>query len=182
MSPGAGAIALRSPIRLARRACVFLDRDGVLNERILDGYVTTWDAFRWKPDALEALATLARAGWPTIVVSNQSCVGRGILAPEALVEIMHEMTVRLEENGSPLSAWYCCPHAPDAGCDCRKPRPGMLLRAAAELGLDPSACHMIGNTPSDVDAGSAAGCTTHRIDAGDPRAFVRVAEAIAARA
>lgn len=179
MSEGAGAIAWRSPAQPATGACVFVDRDGVLNERNDDGYVLTWSDFRWRPDALAALATLARAGWPIVVVSNQSCVGRGLLAPEALVDIMDRMTKRLDENGSPLAAWYCCPHAPDAGCDCRKPKPGMLRRAARELGFDLAACHMVGDTETDIEAGAAAGCATHRIDASEPDAFERVAKSIA---
>jgi len=164
----------------ASGACVFVDRDGVVNERILDGYVLTWSDFRWRPDALASLAALAKAGKPIVVVSNQSCVGRGLLGADALVDIMDRMAARLEENGSPLTAWYCCPHAPDAGCDCRKPKPGMLRRAARELGFDLAACHMIGDTESDVAAGAAAGCATHRIDPSDPRAFARVAASISA--
>jgi D-glycero-D-manno-heptose 1,7-bisphosphate phosphatase len=178
VSEGAGAIAWRSPAPRASDACVFVDRDGVVNERILGGYVLSWNEFRWRPDALAALATLAKAGWPIVVVSNQSCVGRGLLAPKALVDIMDRMTARLEEDGSPLAAWYCCPHAPDAGCDCRKPKPGMLRRGARELGYDLASCHMIGDTESDVAAGAAAGCTTHLIDAADPTAFARVAGSI----
>jgi len=179
MSEGAGAIAWRSASARADR-CVFVDRDGVINERVLDGYVLTWDDFHWRPNALAALAALAKSGWPIVVVSNQSCVGRGLLAADALVDIMHRMTERLAEIGSPVLAWYCCPHAPDAGCDCRKPKPGMLRRAARELGLGLAACHMIGDTESDVAAGAAAGCASHRIDPADPHAFARVAASIAA--
>jgi D-glycero-D-manno-heptose 1,7-bisphosphate phosphatase len=179
MNEGAGAIAWTSSVRPSNAACVFVDRDGVVNEGPHDGFVLTWNEFRWRSDALTALATLAKAGWPIVVVSNQSCVGRGLLAPEALVDIMDRMTSSLEANGSPLAAWYCCPHAPDAGCDCRKPKPGMLRRGARELGFDLASCHMIGDAETDMEAGAAAGCITHRIDAADPAAFERVAKSIA---
>jgi D-glycero-D-manno-heptose 1,7-bisphosphate phosphatase len=177
---GAGAIAWRSPVAGTGGACVFVDRDGVLNERNMNGYVLSWDEFKWRPDALRALRTLTNAGWPVVVVSNQSCVGRGLLDVETLVGMMNRMTRELEKNGSPLTAWYCCPHAPEAGCDCRKPKPGMLHRCARELSFDLARCHMIGDTETDAAAGVAAGCRTHLIDPAKSDSFARVAEAIAA--
>src|SRR4029077_17473481 len=107
-----------------------------------------------------------------------SCVGRGLLAPDTLFDIMRRMTIRLAENRSPLTAWYCCPHAPDAGCDCRKPKPGMLRRAAREMGFDLSRSYMIGDTDSDVAASRAAGCTTYRVDPAVPDAFASAARSI----
>jgi D-glycero-D-manno-heptose 1,7-bisphosphate phosphatase len=92
---------------------------------------------------------------------------------------MDRMTAALASSGVRLTAWYCCPHAPDGGCDCRKPKPGMLLRGAQEFGFDLSRSHMIGDTESDVAAGAAAGCITHLIDSSDASAFVRVATEIA---
>lgn len=179
MSPGAGALGWRSPLARHGGAAVFVDRDGVINERPGDGFVLTWDAFVLRPDAIAALRVLADAGVATIVVSNQSCVGRGLISAPDLVGIMDRMAALLAAEGGPLAAWYCCPHAPDAGCDCRKPKPGMLLRAIGEFGLDPSRSHMIGDTATDVAAGAAAGCATHLIDPSHPDAFLRVAEAIA---
>jgi D-glycero-D-manno-heptose 1,7-bisphosphate phosphatase len=175
---GAGALGWTSEERPAGPACVFVDRDGVINERIRDGYVLEWRRFVWRPDALEALRTLSRAHLPIVVVSNQSCVGRGILSQDTLVDIMARMTARLVENGSPLTAWYCCPHAPDASCDCRKPKPGMLVRCARELEFDLSISSMIGDTDSDIAAGVAAGCATYRIEDGGA-GFAETAETIA---
>jgi len=83
------------------------------------------------------------------------------------------MTMGLERENAPLAAWYCCPHAPDDGCDCRKPKPGMILRAIAEFGFDASRSHMIGDTATDALAGEAAGCVSHVIDPSDPNAFLR---------
>jgi len=171
--PGARALAWRSPEARAATTCVFIDRDGVVNERPGDGYVLAWAEFRFRPDAIAALRVLSEAQIPAIVVSNQSCVGRGLLKSEDLIDIMHRMTEHLERDQAPLAAWYCCPHAPDDGCDCRKPKPGMLLRAIAEFGLDASASHMIGDTATDSAAGEAAGCVTHLIDPADPNAFLK---------
>lgn len=179
MSPGARALAWRSPKAEASRRCVFVDRDGVINERPGDGFVLDWEAFHLRPDAVGALRALAKAGIPAIVVSNQSCVGRGLLKADALVAIMGRMTDLLDREGAPVAAWYCCPHAPDDGCDCRKPKPGMLLRAIDEFGLEAVGSHMIGDTASDVAAGEAAGCATHLIDPSDPNAFLNVVTEIA---
>ena len=174
MTPGARALAWRSPKASAASTCVFIDRDGVVNERPGDGYVLAWEEFRWRPDAIAALRVLEEAHIPAIVVSNQSCVGRGLLAEGDLVDIMRRMTERLEHEGAPLQAWYCCPHAPDDGCDCRKPKPGMLLRAIGEFRFDASKSHMIGDTATDIAAGETAGCVAHLIDPADPNAFLRV--------
>lgn len=178
MRPGAKALAWRSPATHASKTCVLLDRDGVINESPGLGWVLSWEEFRFRPDAVAALRVLAEAGIPAIVVSNQSCVGRGLLAERDLIDIMTRMTQHLEREGAPIAAWYVCPHAPHDGCDCRKPKPGMLLRAIAELELDAAASHMIGDTESDIAAGEGAGCVAHLIDSSDPGAFLRVATEI----
>jgi histidinol-phosphate phosphatase family protein len=178
VTPGARALAWRSPQASAGKACVFIDRDGVINERPGDGYVLAWEEFRFRPDAISALRVLAEAQIPTIVVSNQSCVGRGLLKQTGLIDIMDRMTQRLERENAPLAAWYCCPHAPDDGCDCRKPKPGMILRAIAEFGFDASRSHMIGDSATDAAAGEASGCVTHVIDPSDPNAFLRAVDVV----
>ncbi|HXW76785.1 MAG TPA: HAD-IIIA family hydrolase, partial [Candidatus Eremiobacteraceae bacterium] len=132
---------------------MFVDRDGVINERIAGGYVTDWDSFRWRPDAFEALATLARARLPIVVVSNQRCVALGLLTRDDLRIIMARMTAELDLRSSPIAAWYCCPHGDEDGCDCRKPKAGMLLRAAREFGFDLGSSYLIGDT--DIDAAAA---------------------------
>ena len=173
MTPGARALAWRSPQVPIGKTCVFVDRDGVVNERPGDGYVLAWEDFRFRPDAVAALRVLAEARIPSVVVSNQSGVGRGLMKQSSLIDIMKKMTEQLERENAPLAAWYCCPHAPDDGCDCRKPKPGMILRAIAEFGFDPARSHMIGDTASDIAAGESAGCITHLIDPSDPNAFLR---------
>jgi D-glycero-D-manno-heptose 1,7-bisphosphate phosphatase len=148
---------------LSRRA-VFLDRDGVLNERAAPHeYVRSWSEFRWLPGAPEAVAELAAAGFVPIVVSNQRGVARGLVSWEALAEIEAGMQRALAERGVRVEAWYYCPHDTVDGCDCRKPAPGLLLRAAEEWDVDTAASVMIGDSETDVIAGRAAGCLTVRV-------------------
>lgn len=175
---GARAVAWTPGDRLASPVCVFVDRDGVINERIADGFVLRWADFVFRDDALEALRILRDASLPVVVISNQSCVGRGLLTLDGLEAIMRAMVDRLGGRGTPLAAWYCCPHAPGDGCDCRKPKPGMLRRAASELGIDLARSHMIGDTETDVAAGAAAGCATYRVERADD--FTRIARRITA--
>ena len=119
MNEGAAAIGWRSPDAGTVDRAVFLDRDGVINVKAAPGeyILLEWEAFRFRPDAVASLLALNDAGWPLIVVSNQSCVGRGLLTADALVGIMEAMTAALHDAGIPLAAWYCCPHAPGDGCD-----------------------------------------------------------------
>lgn len=149
-----------------RRAAVFLDRDGVLIEdrdllvdaaqiRVLEGVP-------------EALNRLRAAGFRLVVVTNQPVVARGLITQRALDAIHARMQELLQQAGSPpLDAIYSCPHHPQAtlpeyrvACDCRKPRPGMLLSAACEHGLDLGASFLVGDRLTDVAAGSRAGCRT----------------------
>lgn len=139
------------------RPAAFLDRDGVLNKRPPEhDYVRSSDGFSLLPGAAGALRRLADAGYTLVVVSNQRGVARGLVTWETLSEI--EEIVRREAQVH--VAFYYCPHELSDACDCRKPAPGMLLRAARELGLDLSRSVMIGDAESDVDAGDAAGART----------------------
>lgn len=144
------------------RPAAFIDRDGVLNED--HGYVGRIEQFQWLPGAKAALARLQAAGYLLVVVTNQSGIARGYytLADfEALTAHMHQA---LADEGIRLDAVQYCPHLPDAqvaayrvDCDCRKPRPGMILQAAEALGIDLPASCLFGDKPSDIVAGRAAG-------------------------
>ncbi len=114
------------------RLGVLLDRDGVINRR-LDAGVRCVADFDFVPRALEALAFLNRIGAITVVVTNQANIGRQLLTLEQLNRIHAEMLERIRASGGRVDAIYFCPHTPADGCSCRKPAPGMLLRAAAEL-------------------------------------------------
>jgi histidinol-phosphate phosphatase family protein len=105
------------------------------------------------PGARAAIERLRSAGVPTAVVSNQSAVGRGRASPDE-VEAVNR---RIEDLLGPLGPWLVCPHAPGAGCSCRKPAPGLVFRAAAALGIPPERCVVIGDIGADVEAAAAAG-------------------------
>ena len=134
-----------------RPRAVLLDRDGTL---VVDvPYNGNPDRVRPVPRAREALDRLRRAGIALAVVSNQSGVARGVLR----LEQVHAVNQRVEEILGPLGLWFVCPHGPDDGCGCRKPAPGLVVQAAAALGVSPAECAVIGDTGADVDAARAAG-------------------------
>lgn len=135
---------------------VFLDRDGVLCEDRAD-YVKSRAEWRWVPGALEGAAALARAGRRLVVITNQACVGKGLVAPATLEDIHARMKADLAAAGAPLAGLYVCPHAPEAGCDCRKPKPGLILQAARELEVDLAASVFVGDALRDREAALAAG-------------------------
>lgn len=130
---------------------VLFDRDGTLIHDV--PYLTDPAGVRPVAGAPEVLAGLRSAGVRVGVVSNQSGVGRGLIRPDQLAAV----NARLADLLGPFDTFQVCPHAPEVGCPCRKPRPGMVLAAAEELGLDPAACVLIGDIGADVDAALAAG-------------------------
>lgn len=143
------------------RPAVFLDRDGVLNAALHQDWVRRPDQFVWLPGSVEAVRSLNALGWPVVLATNQSGVGRGIMSL-ADVEAVHEKMVQeLELGGAHLDGIVMCPHAPDDGCDCRKPRPGLFYQAADQLGLDLTRSVMIGDSERDLAASTAAGCACH---------------------
>jgi D-glycero-D-manno-heptose 1,7-bisphosphate phosphatase len=143
------------------RAGVLLDRDGVLNVRPPEHrYVESVDAFEWLPGACAALGILSRAGYKLAVVSNQRGVARGLVTWSTLRAVEARIQADLAPFGAQVAGFYYCPHERDEGCDCRKPRPGLLLEAAHELQLDLGLSTMIGDSEDDVKAGRAAGCYT----------------------
>lgn len=150
-----------SPLRpeLSGLKAVLLDRDGVLNVDRPD-CVHDWSEWRWIPGSAEAVGELASLGLRLALVTNQSCVGRGWVTPETLAETHRRMAVRLRECGAELESVHVCPHAPDAGCDCRKPAPGLFHAALAALGLQPEQCLAIGDSTRDHVAAAACGVPT----------------------
>ena len=137
---------------------VFLDRDGTI---VVDtGYLSSPDEVRLLPGAAEALRALRREGFLLVVVSNQSGIGRGLITPEQAEAVHARIVAELEREGVTIDASHYCPHAPDAGCRCRKPEPGLILDAAQALDVDLAGSFMVGNSASDVAAGKAAGCRT----------------------
>lgn len=139
------------------RRAVFLDRDGVINEN-RPNHVLTWADIDFLPGSFEALRRLSGSPLAIVVVTNQSAVGRGLLALEEMQAINAGVAAAVAAEGGRLDRIYACPHRPEDGCDCRKPQPGMLLQAAAELGLDLGASYFVGDAVSDVEAALAVGC------------------------
>ena len=135
---------------------IFVDRDGVINENRSD-YVKNWDEFRFLAGSKEAIARLTRAGHRIIVCTNQAGIARGIISVETVEEIHLRMMAEIAQAGGKIERVYYCPHAKDAGCFCRKPRPGMLLRARDELEIDMNDAVLIGDSITDVRAALAAG-------------------------
>jgi len=155
----------------ARRA-IFLDRDGVVIEDA--GLVTRAEEIRLLPGAADALACLKAAGFALVVVTNQAVVARGLLTEAEVTALERLLEAQLRAaSGVTLDGFYFCPHHPNATrpeyrevCACRKPRPGLLLRASGELGLDPTQSFMIGDRPTDLLAGQRAGCRTVWVQTG----------------
>jgi D-glycero-D-manno-heptose 1,7-bisphosphate phosphatase len=139
-----------------------LDRDGTINEQM--GYINHLDRFVLLPGAGRAIARLNRAGLAVVVVSNQSGLARGYFPKELIDQVHGRMRQELAVDEARLDGIYYCPHYPRANlaeyrvdCDCRKPRPGMLLKAAEELGLDLARSFVVGDRSSDLEAGRAVG-------------------------
>ncbi len=136
-------------------AAVLLDRDGVINEDS-PGYVLRWEEFRFLPGALEALAALGQMGLRLAIVTNQSAVGRGLLAEHELAAIHQLMLDRCVRSGARIEGIFVCSHAPWEGCDCRKPRPGLFRSALAALNERAERCVAVGDSIADLRAAAAA--------------------------
>jgi D-glycero-D-manno-heptose 1,7-bisphosphate phosphatase len=141
---------------------VFLDRDGTIV--VEKGYITVADDIELIPGAAAAIVRLRQAGWKVFVVTNQGCVAKGMITEDELGAIHFRMVAMLGAEGAEVDGIYACIHHPEGSvpdysyaCDCRKPLPGLLERAATEHGVDLSSSVMIGDTLRDIDAGRAVG-------------------------
>jgi histidinol-phosphate phosphatase family protein len=145
------------PAQIDERWTLFLDRDGVLNERIVDDYVRTWEDWVWNEGVLEAIATLSKRFGSIVIVTNQRGIARGFYSVQDLEAIHTRMLDEIKTAGGRIQAVYHCPHDKDTGCACRKPLPGMLLRAARENAkIDLKMALMVGDSNSDMEAAKAA--------------------------
>jgi D-glycero-D-manno-heptose 1,7-bisphosphate phosphatase len=150
-------------VLVVKKKAVFLDRDGTIN--IEKNYLHRVEDFEFILGAPEAIRRLRQAGFLIIVVTNQSGVARGMFGLPAVEKLHQHMQAELGKIGAAIDAFYICPHHPLEGqgdlrrdCDCRKGKPGLLLRAAADYDVDLSRSYMIGDKRADVEAGRAAGC------------------------
>ena len=154
---------------------MFVDRDGTLIEEA--GYLNDITRLRLFPFTVDAVRQLNRGGFAVVVITNQSGVARGIVAEAFVAEAHRHIEDRLGAGGAELSGFYYCPHHPDAAidslrqtCDCRKPLPGLIRRAAAALDLDLTRSYTVGDRWQDVEAGRAAGTRTIMVRTGYGRA------------
>lgn len=164
----AGGIVKARKLTDPQRA-IFLDRDGTINKYV--GFLRSIDDFELLPGVAEAIRMINSSGYLAIVASNQPVIARGEVTVDELNEIHNKMETLLGAEGAYLDAIYYCPHHPHKGfegeipelkidCDCRKPKPGLLLRAAADYNIDLSRSWMIGDSENDIRAGINAGCRT----------------------
>jgi len=136
---------------------VFVDRDGVINQRLPGDYVRSWDQFRFLPGARAGLRLLREAGHLLVVVTNQRGIGRGLMSEADLAALHRRMQVELVRAGAGVDAIFHCPHDLGEGCNCRKPKPGMIEQALARFPIDTARSWVVGDSLSDLEAGWAVG-------------------------
>ncbi|MGQ7816465.1 D-glycero-beta-D-manno-heptose 1,7-bisphosphate 7-phosphatase [Metapseudomonas furukawaii] len=136
---------------------LILDRDGVINEDS-DAYIKCLEEWIPIPGAIAAIARLSRAGWTVAVATNQSGIARGYYDLATLDAMHARLREMVEEQGGELGIIQYCPHGPDEGCDCRKPRPGMLRRIAEHYGVELAGVWFVGDSIGDLDAALAVDC------------------------
>ncbi len=140
------------------RRYVLLDRDGTINVDV--HYLSHPDQLILLPGAAEGLRRLQVSGFGLIVLTNQSGVGRGYFDEARVMAIHAHLTAMLAAEGVTFDGFYVCPHGPEAGCICRKPRPGLVEKAAVEHGFDPRQTYMVGDKHADIALGRAVGAVT----------------------
>jgi D-glycero-D-manno-heptose 1,7-bisphosphate phosphatase len=144
---------------------VSLGRDGILNE-YREGHVTAPEEWQPVAGALEAVARINHAGWHTVVATNQSGIGRGMIDMSAVNAVHAHMNQQLQVQGGRIDAVFFCPHTAEDGCDCRKPKPGLMLDIGRRYGVDLSHVPMVCDTVRDLIAAQAAGCEPHLVLSG----------------
>ena len=138
---------------------IFLDRDGVINRK-RDNYVKSIKELEIFPDIGEGILKLKKMGFLIIVITNQSAINREILTVDELEKIHLTIQRFLEEKNCKIDKFYFCPHRPDENCNCRKPKPGLLLQAINDFSINASESWMIGDCLTDIQAGEKVGCKT----------------------
>ncbi len=139
---------------------IFLDRDGVINKEV--SYLSDPKNFEFIEGSIEALKILKRKGFLLIIITNQAGIARGLFTEETLMAIHDKMKNILKKNNLHIDDIYYCPHHPEftGPCDCRKPNPGMILKAILKYNIDLSNSYMVGDTLNDIETGNAARCKT----------------------
>lgn len=171
-----------------KQKAIFLDRDGTINKYV--GFLTKPEQFELIPGVADAVKMINKSGYLAIVVTNQPVIARGECTWEELRAIHDKMETELGRDGAFIDAIYVCPHHPDKGfdgerpeykkdCDCRKPKPGLMLQAAKDLNIDLSLSYMIGDSERDIEAGRIAGCKdSFLIERNTPKALLSLMESL----
>ncbi len=149
---------------------IILGRDGILN-RYREDHVKSPEEWLPVPGALEAVAKLNQAGWHTVVATNQSGIGRGLIDMASVNAVHAHMCRQVQACGGRIDAVFFCPHMPEEGCDCRKPLPGMMRDIARRYGVDLTHVPMVCDTLRDLQAAAAAGCQPHLVRTGRAAAW-----------
>ncbi len=157
---------------------IILDRDGVINEDS-DAYIKSADEFMPLPGSIEAIVRLNQAGYRVVIASNQSGIGRGLFDYAALERIHAKLHRLLAEQGGHVEAIFFCPHAPDEGCRCRKPAPGMLEDIAERLGVDLTGVPAVGDALRDLQAARAVGAVPYLVRTGKGARTLAAGEGLA---
>ncbi|MFX1303244.1 MAG: D-glycero-beta-D-manno-heptose 1,7-bisphosphate 7-phosphatase [Promethearchaeota archaeon] len=143
-----------------KRKAIFLDRDGVINKEV--NYLSKPNDFEFIEGSIDALKILKQKGYLIIVITNQAGIAKGFFTEETLESIHSKMTRILKQNNIELDGIYYCPHHPEftGPCDCRKPKPGMILKAQLKYNIDLNNSYMVGDTLNDIETGKSARCKT----------------------
>lgn len=138
------------------KRAVFLDRDGTIN--VEKEYLHRYEDWEWVPGSIEAITNLNRNGFLVVVITNQAGIARGYYNEKDLQNLHERVSLDIQAHGGKIDAYYHCPHHPEFGedCDCRKPKPGMILRARDELNIDMARSYLVGDKAIDIYAAQAA--------------------------
>ena len=147
---------------MTKSKAIFLDRDGILNKNRND-YVKNIDELEIHPSIGNFVKKLDENGFLIFVVTNQSAINRGLTTHENVEKIHSKIQSFLNQFGTKINRFYYCPHTPSENCDCRKPKPGLLIKAIKDFSINPSSSWMIGDMDTDVAAGNSVGCKTIKI-------------------
>lgn len=163
---------------MVKKPTVFLDRDGVINKKMLEGsYVKNWSEFSFLPGVFKAIRMLKENGFLIVVVTNQRCIATGIITEEKLNEIHKGMSDKIKKHGGKIDAIYFCPHDVSDGCGCRKPKPGMILRAIKDfkdydMEVDLERSYVISDSEKDIILAKAVGLKAIKIGEYSPIADI----------
>ena len=136
---------------------VFLDRDGVINKDSSD-YIKSWAEFHFLPGSVEAIKKLTLNGFAVIIITNQSIINRQMASRREVEYINDMMKTSIASCGGEIKDIFFCPHTPDDGCDCRKPKPGLIYKAQKKYGINLAASCMVGDSAKDIECARRAGC------------------------